>query len=186
MAKETEAKVLGVDKKIISKKLAELGAHLVQDTTLLVDWYGSADIYGTGKIVEGNDQWYLRIRSNSEGKTEMTWKGKSDVLGASRSHEEINLMVSDMKKAGDFLSAIGLINYAHQEKKRTSWTLKDWRFDLDTYPDMPPYLEIEGKDEAHIQEALAVLSLLDHKTSPEGERKLIQNEYGLNWYNMRF
>ena len=47
-----------------------------------------------------------------------------------------------------------LERYAHQEKVRTSFTLKNWIFDIDQYPKMPAYMEIEGHSEEHIQEAL--------------------------------
>ena len=81
---------------------------------------------------------------------------------------------------------MGLERYAHQEKYRISWLYKRWRFDLDQYPGMPAYLEIEGYSGKHIRQALELLGLSGHKTSSEGERILIQKEYGLNWYDMRF
>ncbi len=57
---------------------------------------------------------------------------------------------------------------------------------MDTYPGIPPYLEIEGKDEAHIQEAIALLGLEENEKYPGGERILISEKYHLNWYEMRF
>ena len=62
----------------------------------------------------------------------------------------------------------------------------DWQFDLDQYPNMPAYLEIEGKHEEHIQEILKKLGLEGHEYSLEGERILIEKKYGLNWNEMRF
>jgi adenylate cyclase, class 2 len=184
--KETEVKILNVEVGGISLKMDKLGAQKVLDTKLTVDWYGPSELYGDGKITEGQDPWFLRIRTSTAGETEITWKGKSEVLGASRSHEEINFTVSDPQKAGAFLEVLGFVHYAHQEKMRTSWKYQDWRFDLDQYPDMPAYLEIEGSDESHIQEAISLLSLENNKTSSEGERVLIQKEYNLDWYNMKF
>ena len=51
------------------------------------------------------------------------------------------------RKAGNMFLEFGMELYAHQEKYRVSFSYKDWRFDLDQYPGMPAYLEIEGKNE---------------------------------------
>ncbi|MBX4205551.1 MAG: CYTH domain-containing protein [Candidatus Doudnabacteria bacterium] len=177
---ETETKILDVDTDSIRALMTKIGAFEIQDTKLIVDWFR---LKGTK---EGEDPWYLRIRSNRESASEVTWKGKSDILGASRTHKEINFSIQDGEKLSDLFGQIGLEKYAHQEKFRTSWTLRDWRFDLDQYPGMPAYLEIEGKSENHIQEAIKLLALEDHKHSSEGERLLIQTEYKLDWYNMKF
>ena len=147
---------------------------------MIVDWFRPI---GTK---EGEDKWYLRVRTYSDSKSEVTWKGKSDILGASRKHKEINFEIAEPEKMSDLLQEIGLENYAHQEKDRISWILKNWRFDLDQYPGMPVYVEIESESEEEIQEALKLLGMDNHKTSSEGERVLIQKEYGLDWYNMRF
>lgn len=177
---EVETKILNVDSGQIAKKLEGFGAEKIQDTKLCVDWFkvkGQPD---------SEVQWYLRIRSYSDGKSEVTWKGKSDKLGVSRKHKEINFVTGEPEKLAELFGEIGLEKYASQEKYRKSWQFKDWRFDLDQYPNMPAYLEIEGKDEVHIQAAIEMLDLGSHKASPEGEKLLIENEYGLNWHSMKF
>jgi adenylate cyclase, class 2 len=181
MALEIETKVLDIEKAELITKLLTLGANKILETRLLVDWYGPK-----GLTHSGDDPWYLRVRSYANNHHEVTWKGKSDVLGASRKHKEINFTISDTQKFEDFLLALGLEKYGHQEKDRISWNLQNWRLDLDQYPGMPAYLEIEGNSEEHIQEAIKLLGLSNKKTSSEGERVLIQTEYGLDWYNMRF
>jgi adenylate cyclase class 2 len=137
-------------------------------------------------VKEGEDNWFLRIRSKSDGESEVTWKAKSDLIGIIRKHKEINFKIGEPEKMADLFEEIGLEKYARQEKDRTSFIYKDWQFDLDQYPGMPAYLEIEGKDEASIKEALALLGLEKNKTWAKGERILIQDTYGLDWYNMKF
>ncbi len=180
MAYEIETKVLDIDPGMVKEKLLGLGAQKVQETTLSVDWYR---IRG---IKEGEDPWFLRIRSNSEGRHEVTWKAKSDILGTARKHKEINFEINEPGKLADLFEELGLEWYAHQDKKRTSFILKDWRMDIDSYPKMLPYLEIEGTSEGHIKEAIALLGLEKHRTWARGERILIQEVYGLDWYNMKF
>lgn len=58
--------------------------------------------------------------------------------------------------------------------------------DIDSYPKMPSYLEIEGMSEEHIKEAITLLGLEKNRTWAQGERILIQEVYHLNWYEMRF
>jgi adenylate cyclase class 2 len=180
MAHEIETKVLDIDAEAFKKKIISLGGVKTQETRLTVDWYRQKG------VKEGEDPWFLRIRSNSEGKHEVTWKAKSDILGTARKHKEINFFIAEPEKLADLFLELGLEKYAHQDKDRVSFDLKDWHFDLDQYPKMPAYLEIEGKSEAHVNEAIKLLGLSKHKTWAKGERILIQEIYGLDWYQMEF
>lgn len=178
---EIETKVLDVNKEEIVQKLKSLGAKEIQNVRLIVDWYGP-----TGLTHSGDDPWYLRVRSTGEGKNEVSFKSLPKITGNTRHSDEVNINVSDAELAGKLLENIGLENYAHQEKDRTSFALKDWNFDLDQYPGMPAYLEIEGKTHEHVQEAIKLLNLENHGSVGEGERVLIKEKYGLNWFDMRF
>lgn len=135
---------------------------------------------------KGQDPWFLRIRSNSEGKHEVTWKAKSDILGTARRHKEIDFTIAEPEKLADLFGELGLEVYAHQEKDRVSFSHKDWRFDLDRYPKMPPFLEIEGASEDHVKEAVALLGVSKNRTWAKGERMLIEELFGLDWYDMKF
>lgn len=180
MAQEIETKVLDIDVTKISELLFKLGAIKIQDTRFVVDWYR---LKGVG---EGQDPWFLRIRSRSDGSSEVTWKAKSDILGVARQHKEINFAISQPESLGNLFEEIGLECYAHQEKDRISWNYKEWRFDIDKYPSMPPFIEIEGKSEEHVKEGIKLLGLENHQTWNDGERTLIQKEYNLDWYDMSF
>jgi adenylate cyclase, class 2 len=180
MAHEIEAKVLDIDAAEVVGRLESLGAIKTQETRLSVDWYRQKGVQ------EGEDPWFLRIRSNSAGGHEVTWKAKSDILGTASRHKEINFAIPEPEKLADLFEELGLERYAHQEKDRISFALKDWVVEIDTYPKMPAYLEIEGSSEEHVKEGIELLGLSANRTWAEGERKLIQQIYGLNWYEMRF
>ena len=164
----------------MKQKLKSLGATETQNTRLVVDWYSLKG------VVKNEHPWYLRVRKTTDGKNEISWKSLPKITGNTRHSDEININVSDAKIAGKLFESIGLEHYAHQEKDRISFTLKDWNFDLDQYPKMPAYLEIEGKSHEHVQEAIKLLELESHTSIGEGERLLIENKYGLDWCNMRF
>jgi adenylate cyclase class 2 len=180
MAFEIETKVLDIDEKKVIKSLILLKAKKIQKTTLTVDWYRPI---GTK---EGEDLWFLRIRSNSEGKHEVTWKAKSNISNGVRKHKEINFNIDTPEQLSDLFQEIGLEKYAHQEKIRTTFSLKDWTFDIDQYPGMPAFLEVEGPSEKSVKKAISLLGLESNKTWAKGERILIQDIYGLDWYEMRF
>src|SRR3989338_3039734 len=177
---EIETKVLEVDSEGVKQKLKSLGATETQNTRLVVDWYSLKG------VVKNEHPWYLRVRKTTDGKNEISWKSLPKITGNTRHSDEININISDAKIAGKLFESIGLEHYAHQEKDRISFTLKDWNFDLDQYPKMPAYLEIEGKSHEHVQEAIKLLELESHTSIGEGERLLIENKYGLDWCNMRF
>ena len=177
---EIETKVLEVNVEEIKQKLKSLGAKEMQNTRLVIDWYSLKDIQGN------NHPWYLRIRTASDGRNEISWKSLPKIIGNTRHSDEINVGVSNAVLAGKLFEVIGLSNYAHQEKDRVSFKLEKWNFDIDQYPGMPAYLEIEGHSHEHVQEAIKLLGLESHTSIGEGERLLIENKYGLDWCNIRF
>jgi adenylate cyclase class 2 len=178
---EVETKILDVDAEKIKDILNSLGAKEILNTRLVVDWYGPK-----GLTHDGDDPWFLRIRTDGEGNSEATWKGNRNFKGTSSSHKEINLKVLDKDALGNMFLEFGMESYAHQEKDRISFVYKDWRFDLDQYPGMPAYLEIEGKSEESIQEAIKLLNLENKTATPRGERAVIKETYNLDWFNMHF
>ena len=106
---EIETKILEINSKDIADKLDSLGAEKIQDVVLKVDWFSSPN------FLKENLLYYLRLRSYSSGKVEITWKGKSEMLGSVRKIKEINVLVDDYKNTKMLFEALGFICYAHQE-----------------------------------------------------------------------
>lgn len=192
MAHEVETKVLGIDEAAVRARLAELGARQIADGRLRVWWYGVPGLGDEGQ------PWRLRIRTG-HGKNEVNWKGKAVAIpgATTRTVEEIETTVSDPDALAELFVKIGLEMGAYQEKDRTSWELVDpasapgsgeakWHFDLDQYPGIPAFIEIEGKSEAHIEEAIKLLGLEGKQTWTTGERRLVEQVYHTNWHNMKF
>ncbi|HEV7424457.1 MAG TPA: CYTH domain-containing protein, partial [Candidatus Paceibacterota bacterium] len=107
---EIETKVLEIDKEKIKEILKSLGAKEIQNTRLVVDWY-------CPKGTKIDDQlWYLRIRTTTDGKNEVSWKSLPKIVGNTRHSDEVNINVSDALLTKKLFESIGLENYAHQEK----------------------------------------------------------------------
>ncbi|MEI7579462.1 MAG: hypothetical protein WCJ58_05510 [bacterium] len=177
---ENEISILEIDKKQIVALLEKLGAVKTQQVLLKVWWY----------CTKGDDPehlpWYLRVRSYNDKNFEVCWKALSKTKSHSRYHTEINFHVDDLAALKHFFENIGMEFYAYQEKERISYTLKTWRFDIDTYPGIPTYLEIEGKTNKSLIQAIKLLNLTTNPTWNQGERILIDKHYQKNWYEMRF
>ena len=58
--------------------------------------------------------------------------------------EEIEFEVGDFETAKQFLLKIGLIEKFSQEKRRVSWKKSSVMYDIDKWPRLNPYLEVES------------------------------------------
>ena len=71
--------------------------------------------------------------------------------------KEICLTVDSYEEALNFVKAIGLKPKAEQETYREEWRLDDVEIDIDTWPWIPSFVEIEGPSEASVKEVAAKL-----------------------------
>ena len=74
---------------------------------------------------------------------------------------EIEFNVSDFTEANLFLESIGISKRSYQEKIRYSYTYKGAEIDL--WPMLEPYLEIECDNDKIIKEIIDKLELKDKK-----------------------
>ena len=108
---EIETKILEVNIKEVKEKLKELGAKEIQNTRLVIDWYGPK-----GLTHKGDDPWYLRIRTTSDGKNEVSWKSLPKITGNTRHSNEVSFNVSDAFLAGKLFECIDIEHYATKRK----------------------------------------------------------------------
>lgn len=71
--------------------------------------------------------------------------------------QENEIKVSSKEDANSFLEALGLSHKCYLEKKRTTYSLKNHLIEIDTWPKIPTYFELEGKDEEDIENVLNLL-----------------------------
>lgn len=128
---EIEATFIEINKDKLREKIKSLGRKLLQPETLMRRVI--FDLPG--------DNCFARVR-NEGNKIVMTYKCHHDntLLGT----EEINVEVNDYDSAIAFLGAIGLEAKAVQEALREEWELDGVELDIDTWPWIPTYVEIEG------------------------------------------
>jgi adenylate cyclase, class 2 len=105
----------------------------------------------------------LRVREcrNDHGellRAILTYKGPR-APGRIKRREEIELTVDDPAAASTLLEQLGFLEAVRFEKRRESWRLGDCLVELDEVPYLGAFIEIEGPDEAHIEQVRTELGL---------------------------
>ncbi|MFZ2189991.1 MAG: class IV adenylate cyclase [Candidatus Magasanikiibacteriota bacterium] len=136
--KEIELKVLDINVRTLEKKLVALGAKEILPLTLIRDKsYNSPD----GLLNKRSE--LLRLRQ--EGKNVyLTYKYNTKNKRRFLSNQELEILVSDFKKIDKTLLRLGFTSLSFREKKRQSYKLDKVRIEIDKYPLIPAYIELEG------------------------------------------
>ena len=120
---------------------------------------------------------YVRLRGTKKG-IHLTYKKQRQDIETSEA-KEIEFNVSGMDVAKEFLETLDLVAYRTQEKKRHSFSKGDVVVDIDTWPQVPTYLEIEGPNEQVLKETAEALGLDWNNVCWENAGNLIEKYYGL-------
>ena len=72
---------------------------------------------------------------------------------------EIEVTVNDFEKTALLLQELGFIEKFYQENRRVRWNKGDIEFDIDFWPLLEPYLEIEAPSWKEIDRAIGELGL---------------------------
>ena len=73
--------------------------------------------------------------------------------------DEVEVVVSDFERTALMLEKIGLKQKFYEENRRVRWTKGEVEFDIDYWPELKPYLEIEAKSWEQVDAAIAELGL---------------------------
>ncbi|HUV71626.1 MAG TPA: CYTH domain-containing protein [Clostridia bacterium] len=154
---EIEIKFLNIDPQKIESKLKKLGAKKVFEKTYRRRVFDYPDLR-----MDKKGAW-LRLRDEGEVITlafkqrlgVKDHKGQSNDLGM----EEIMVEVSDFEKLAKILGRIGLVEKHYLENKRIRYVLEGIEFDIDFYPLIEPFLEIEANSWSEIERAIGLLGL---------------------------
>lgn len=153
MKTEYEIRVLEINKEEIINKLKKLGA------TKKGEFKQKRYVYDLVPKQEGK---WIRLRTN--GKI-ITLTYKNIISNTIDGTKEIELEVEDFEKANEFLEKIGFKNRSYQENRRIQYVLDDVEIDIDSWPMIPTYLEIEGKSERDIMSIKNKLDIDENKVT---------------------
>jgi len=145
---ELEAKFVNINPDEIRAKLKNLGARLIYKERQM-----RRKVYK--HKTEYDNDWF-RVRDEGDRIT-LSYKKLTDrsLYGT----KEIMFVVPDFEQACRFLESAHLKNTNYQETKREMWNLGSIEVTIDTWPWIPTFLEIEGKDEEEIKNVALKLGL---------------------------
>ncbi len=184
MQTEIEAKWLNIDLMDFRGRLKNLGGKLVHSERLM-----------TRRVFDYPDKRLEKIggwaRVRNEGdKVTMSYKQLND--RTLHGTKEVTLTVDDFDSACSFLESIGLESHSYQETKRESWKVGDTEIELDTWPWIPSFVEIEASSEEQLKGVAGKLSL-DYKDALHGSVETayqavydVSEEEIDNWQEIRF
>ena len=159
--KEIEVKILEVDVTSVIQKLDSLGAKKVFEGEVTASYYD----FSNGRL--GKDGLVLRLRKKSgkEHTIELTLKEKISQAEA-KIMKEYEVTVTDFETMQKILYGLGLQETKAAKKHRISYRLDEVHFDLDTFPGIPTFLEIEAQTLERVREYVAKLGFSMAETKP--------------------
>ncbi len=158
-----------IDQEMLKKRLARLGAKDFGE-----DFLEEIIFYDKDLKWRDSEGKFVRLRKNARGAFLSYKHHQSEIADGV---EEIEFEVGDLRKAEIFLERIGLVAYRHQQKKRHSFKLGDVTFDIDTWPKIPTYVELEGPSENDLKRVAEQVGFDWGKVVLENARTVIENHY---------
>jgi len=163
---EIEVKILEIDKEGVIGRLKELGAKKVFDGEILSVYFDFDD----GRL--GKEKKVLRLRKK-ESKVNLTFK-KGVSEEKARVMEEYEFGVESfalMKKA---LNGLGLSVTHKLDKYRSSYVLNNIRFEIDSYPGIPTFLEIEAPSLDELKASIHKIGFSINDAKPYSIREVLE------------
>lgn len=152
MKTEYELRVLEINHDELIKKLEKLGAKFV--FSAMQQRY----VYDFNPKVENK---WIRLRTDGQTTTLTIKNLQNKKIDGTK---ELEIIVDNFEKANEFLEELGYKNKGFQQNIRTRYILDDVELDLDKWPLIPEYLEIEGPTEESIYNCLKKLGLKKEET----------------------
>ena len=154
---EIEVKFLNINPKLIEKKLKDIGAKKIFEKLYRRRVFDYPDLR-----LDYQGAW-VRLRDEGDKKT-LTFKQRigiktHDGKTSDKTMEEVEVEISDLEKTAEILSKIGLREKHYVENRRIRYQLGNIEFDIDSFPKLEPYLEIEASSWQEIDKAIKLLGL---------------------------
>ena len=163
---EYEVKILDIGVDEVTCKLEELGAEKVAEREM------KRLVYDFNPVKENS---WIRLRFDGEKNT-LTIKEihNDDVDGT----KEFEIVVDDFDKTHLLLGKLGYVSRGYQENKRISYILEGVEIEIDFWPRIPPYLEIEASSTDDVKMVVKNLGFKMSDTTSINTKK-VYAKYGI-------
>ena len=165
---EYEVRVLEINPEEIKEKLSKLGATLVEDS------FQRRYLYDFNPVLPNK---WIRLRTNGKTTTLTIKDVSSDKIDGTK---ELEIEVDDFEVANEILHELGYNPRGIQENKRIKYDLNGVEVDIDTWPGIPTYLEIEGKSEEEVYSTLEALEIPREKATSLDVQNIYEQIYHIN------
>ena len=168
MHNEIEERVLEINIDEMIKKLENLNAKKVGE------WNQKRYVYDFNPKRE--NEW-IRLRDNGKEIT-LTYKNieKNSIDGT----KELEIEVSNFHETNQLLKILGYNPKAYQENKRIRYILNGTEIDIDSWPLIPAYMEIEGKSIEKVKEIERLLEVDEKQITVLNCQDIYLKIYGIN------
>lgn len=142
-----------MDKVALEEKLIQLGASKEGE------YFYRRSVFDYSDLRLDKEGAWVRLRDEGN-KIMLSYKqrlGMQGNTGNDTGMYERETEVADFDATADILRKIGLIDKFYFENKRTRYVLGTTEFDIDEWPLLVPYLEIEAKSWEDVDRAIASL-----------------------------
>jgi adenylate cyclase class 2 len=171
---EIEVRFLEIDKEALISRLKALGAEDILEEKIIYDkeltWNGSV-------------RKMLRLRTQ-KGKTKLAYKYREGM--SAEGTEEIEFEISDADSAEALLERLGYVLFREQQKRRHTFRLGEVIVDIDTWPKIPPYVELEGPSVESLMQAAESLELDWNTVEMRDPKTVIEEVYKVPLRDMRW
>lgn len=175
--REIEVRFLEINKDALIAKLRELGATDHGEDFLKEVIFYDPDFKWR------HERRMVRVRSTNNS-TVVTYKHHQHQSAAGT--EEVEFTADSAERVNALLEKIGLIAFRHQEKYRYTFQLGGVTIDIDTWPKIPTYVELEGTSEEMLQKVAHRLGLDWAKANMTDARWVIENIYNIPVSKLRY
>jgi adenylate cyclase class 2 len=175
--REIEVKFLEIDKSALIEKLKSLGANDLGEELI------TEQIFHDAKGEWSAQDKFVRIRTTGKG-VFFTYKHVEQRTATGTVEIEFTITQPDKMKA--FLEALGLVMDREQEKQRYKFKLDEVIVDIDTWPKIPTYVELEGPSEEAIKDAAKKLGFDWGKAIFGTASIVIEEIYNIPVKNLRY
>ncbi|MFQ5474433.1 MAG: class IV adenylate cyclase [Candidatus Nanoarchaeia archaeon] len=135
--------ILEVDIQDVINKLEEFGANKIFEGDLEAEFFDFKDL----RLKKDKKMLRLRVKRNH---SELTFKERisKDEAKIMKEHETD---LDNPESMRTILSSLGLKKIGEMKKHRVSYSLDNVRFEFDTFPNIPTFLEIESDNVSELK-----------------------------------
>ena len=113
----------------------------------LIDYLNNRKLINFIKKFHNNSKKWIRVRQTNDKTTIAVKHILADNETTLQQMQETEIEVPNINEANNLLEALGYSYKSYQEKERITYILDEYELDIDTWPGIPTYVEVEGTSE---------------------------------------